>query len=430
MEWETAAWILGALLVLIALYTVVPDIFLHRLGIGSWKRQYTDGVALTFDDGPNPQITPRILETLDKYGVKATFFLVGREAAKRPDLVREIKRRGHQIGMHSQNHRYGWFMSPWATWKEWNECADILERITGEKIRWMRPPWGTFNLAAWCWMKVKGRQAVLWTGEGHDWQIRRSPEDIAARILKKVNEGSIIVMHDGGGDEGAPEHTLAALDLLCPALPQEKKLRWVPLALPPWTYERRISYTLFEKWEHLFARLYKVERIDATNMLRLSLSKFKGPDLYNGAGQLLARKGDVVGEIHIDSIRIQNESGADIQNRGVKALRKALVSLPVLAAYIEKNPQYKDVKVFMGFSLINRGVKGLGFTVQAVEPSLFTRGVGLLQKAIMRNFNPAGKAEKSNRFGSQPKLVWISRDTLLERWLPRKDDSLDLPGKL
>ncbi len=428
VEWETGALILGIVLGVYAVYTIIPDLLLHRLGLGSWKRQYTQGVALTFDDGPNPKITPQILNVLDRHQVKATFFLVGKEAMKRPDLVREILKRGHQIGMHSQNHRYSWFVSPWRTWQEWNECADTLERIIGQEVQWMRPPWGTFNLATWLWMKRHGKLAVLWTGEGHDWQVRRTPEEIAKRIFSKANEGSIIVMHDNGGDPGAPEHTLEALELVCAGLPGQKKLPWVPLSLPPWTRGRRISYVLFEKWEHIFARLYHVERIDATNLLRLSLIRFNGPDLYDDNDILLARKGDMVGEIHLDSIRLQNKGG-DMQRRGIKALRKILESLPVLAAYVENNPKYRDIKVFVGLTLINRGVKGLGFKVQEVEPSFFAKGVGLLQKAIMNNFNPGRKAQEKERLGEQPKLVWISRDALLKRWLPEKD-TLDLPKKL
>jgi len=75
----------------VALYAVIPDLLLHRLGIGSWKRQFGPGVTLTFDDGPDPEFTPRILEVLKKYHVSATFFVVAERAEKYPDLIQQIK---------------------------------------------------------------------------------------------------------------------------------------------------------------------------------------------------------------------------------------------------------------------------------------------------------------------------------------------------
>ena len=181
-----------------ALYTVIPDLFLHRLGIGSWRRQYGPGVALTFDDGPDPEFTPQILEVLEKYHVYATFFMVAEKAKNYPGLIQQVKDGGHLIGVHSLNHKYAWFTSPWKTSREWTESVRILEQLSESKITLMRPPWGTFNLMTWWWLKQHKMRAVLWNAEGHDWKARRSPEEITEMILKSTHEGTIIVMHDSG----------------------------------------------------------------------------------------------------------------------------------------------------------------------------------------------------------------------------------------
>lgn len=412
-----SGWIIGVVLILAALvYTLIPDLLLHRLGLGSWKRQYSGGVALTFDDGPNPEYTLALLDILKSNQAVATFFLVGENAAKYPEIVKEILTQGHQIGLHCQHHRYAWFMNPWDTWREWEEGLRTLEQLTGQTVTFIRPPWGTFNLALWCWMKSRRKRAVLWNAEGHDWKADLSPKQIAERILKRTKEGTIIVLHDSGGEPGAPQQTLQALEILCRKLREEMKLPIVKLEFPQWSAFRLLSYTLWEKWERLFARLNKVERINSTNVLRLSRTHYKGPCLYSQGGRLLAQPGDLIAEIHLDNVRFLGEE-TDPQKIALKALRRVKRSLPELASYIVKHPDYKDIQVFLGLTLINRGVKGFGFEVQDVPLSVATRWIGLLQSVIKRVYQPVKASEKTGTEGEQPKLVWISREELLKRWL-------------
>ncbi|MDQ7093865.1 polysaccharide deacetylase family protein [Desulfosporosinus sp. PR] len=409
MVWEN---VLLCLILSLALYTVIPDFFLHRLGLGSWKRQFSSGVALTFDDGPDPMVTPRLLQALKRHNISATFFVIAEKAAEYPELVRLILEEGHQLGVHSLRHRYAWFTSPWKTWQEWTESLRLLEQLTGQKITWMRPPWGTFNLMTWWWLKRHGMKAVLWNVEGHDWQIKRSPEEIVARIISKVNEGSIVVLHDSGGDSGAPENTLTALDLLNKRVIKDLKLPFVPLEFPNWSLGQRFIFRIWEKWEHYYARKHHVERVDATNIFRLEKTIYEGPNLYDDAGELLAEKGDPVAEIHMDNVRLQAK-GQDIQKIALKALRQARASLPDLARYITDNPGYSHIKVFMGETLIYRGVKGFGFEVQELPETWRSKGIAWLQRMIMRVYHPAGKDRPNDRLGNKTKLVWISRNRLL-----------------
>lgn len=399
-----------------AVYTVVPDFILHWLGIGVWKRQYTPGVALTFDDGPNPDITPQILDILDRYRLKATFFVVGERAAAHPALIKLIRSRGHSIGAHCMHHRFAWFMSPWKTWREWEKCIHILEELTGEKIDWIRPPWGTFNLATWLWMKFNKKQAVLWNAEGHDWQVRRNPQSIAARVLRHTREGTIILLHDAGGDKGAPVNTLNTLEPLCRKIIEDKKLPLMPLEFPQWSWNHKLIASLWSEWEHLFENIYRVERISSTNIFRLSRTRYKGPELYAEDGQLLAKSGDMVGEIHLDSLRLQNHE-TNITKRGVHLIKQARNSMPVLARYIDKNRDYQDIKVFVGLTLINQGAKSLGFQVQEMPATLFIRVVGMFQKLILLFYRASDKNGLNKHMQNHPRLVWISKQKLLENWL-------------
>lgn len=404
--------LLGLIVMCVVFYTVIPDLFLHRLGIGSWKRQYSPGVVLTFDDGPDSRVTPRLLEVLKTYNQSATFFVVAEKAAKYPELIRRMVAEGHQIGVHSLTHRYAWFTSPWTTTREWTESVRVLEQLANIKVTWMRPPWGTFNLMTWLWFRKRNMKAVLWNVEGHDWEVRHSPEEIAARIISKVDEGSIVVMHDSGGEAGAPENTLIALELLIDRITCELKLPIVPLEFPNSSLGRRLIFRVWEKWEHYYAKKHRVERVDATNIFRLEKTIYDGPSLYADDGTLIAEKGDPVAEIHMDNIRLQAK-GRDIQKTALKALRQARDSMPELARYVANHPGYDNIKVFMGETLLYRGVKGFGFTVQELPETWKSKGIAWLQKMIMRVYHPAGKHRQNERLGDKTKLVWISRSGLL-----------------
>ena len=414
-------YLLIALLVIVAvlaLYTVLPDLFLHRWGLGSWRRQYAPGVVLTFDDGPEPDTTPQILQALADCGVQATFFVVAAKAQAYPELVRRIKENGHQVGLHSLRHTHAWCEWPWTTWRGWDKALDILEEITGETVEWVRPPWGTFNLVTWLWLKRRGKRAVMWNIAAGDWRSGLTPETLAGRVADRAREGAIVLLHDGRGGAGAASLPPQSLELICQKVRQERKLPVVPLRLPAWSLKRRAVFVVWEKWEQLYARLHRVERIDDHNLLRLCKTRYKGPALYAADGRLLAKPGDEVAEIHIDSARFR-EQGTDINRLGVAALRQAKESLPVLARYIADNPAYQGIQVFTGLTLLHRALKGFGFKVEDVRPSLANHGVAWLQRVIIKVYHPAGMERNMDRMGNTPKLVWISREDLLARWLEK-----------
>jgi peptidoglycan/xylan/chitin deacetylase (PgdA/CDA1 family) len=160
-------------------------------------------IALTFDDGPNPACTPRLLDILAGHNVRATFFLVGRYAEAEPELVRRIHAGGHLIGNHSWSHPN---LAATATRKieaELTRTRDTLQQITGAPVRWFRPPFGGRRPAVLKIARSLGMTPVLWNAITTDWS-EPSADRIAQRIRTKIdgNQGrgwaTNIVLHDGG----------------------------------------------------------------------------------------------------------------------------------------------------------------------------------------------------------------------------------------
>jgi peptidoglycan/xylan/chitin deacetylase (PgdA/CDA1 family) len=167
-------------------------------------------VALTFDDGPDPTATPRLLRLLDARAVRATFFLIGERAARHPDVVRAIADAGHEIGNHTWRHRNAWLLSPAAAAREITEGARILEDILGRTPRLYRPPWGIVNAAALATVHRLGLVTVLWSVQ-HEGLRPRAPSAQLRHVADRLHDGAIVVLHDAPGLPGAPERLLATM---------------------------------------------------------------------------------------------------------------------------------------------------------------------------------------------------------------------------
>lgn len=153
-------------------------------------------VALTFDDGPTPDLTPRVLDALDQRGVKATFFLVGEEAARHPALTRDVVRRGHEVGNHTYSHQNLAALGPAAAREQVDRGRAVLEEVTGRPVRLLRPPWGAVNLAVLLHAAHMGLTVVLWSVDSRDW--RRTGGEGIRRTLRqaRVRPGDILLLHD------------------------------------------------------------------------------------------------------------------------------------------------------------------------------------------------------------------------------------------
>ncbi len=180
-------------------------------------------LALTFDDGPNPACTPRLLDVLMQHGVRGTFFLVGSFAEQEPALTKQIAGAGHLIGNHSWSHPNLSLSSPARIRKELRLTQETLEQLIARPVRYFRPPFGARRPYVLRTARRMGMTPVLWNAMTSDWE-ERSPDRIAERLTEKIGahqrrgRAANIVLHDGShhglnADRGpsiaATEHLLA-----------------------------------------------------------------------------------------------------------------------------------------------------------------------------------------------------------------------------
>ncbi len=178
-------------------------------------------LALTFDDGPNPAWTPRLLEILAKHDVRVTFFLVGSFAQAEPDLVRQITSTGHLIGNHTWSHPNLSLCSASRIQEELSRTSDILQQIAGIPVKFFRPPFGARRPAVLHAARRLGMVPVLWNAMTNDWSEPLS-EAIIRRLSRSVDHrnqqgrAANIVLHDGShhGLRANREPSVAAADAL------------------------------------------------------------------------------------------------------------------------------------------------------------------------------------------------------------------------
>lgn len=200
-------------------------------------------LALTFDDGPNPAWTPKLLDTLAQYGVKASFFLIGHFAEKERLLTRAIADAGHLIGNHSWTHPNLARIAPRRVREELARTSALLEQIIGKPVEYFRPPYGGRRPDVLHTARSLGMTPVTWNVMTSDWE-ERSPERIASSLIAKIDanqqhgRAANIVLHDGshyglGADRGPSvfsagqllahytrTHKFLTLDAWAPATPQ------------------------------------------------------------------------------------------------------------------------------------------------------------------------------------------------------------------
>ncbi|MFD4908158.1 polysaccharide deacetylase family protein [Kitasatospora purpeofusca] len=166
-------------------------------------------VALTFDDGPHPEYTPQVLDVLARYDAPAAFFCIGLHALAHPAVVRRIAAEGHILGNHSWSHAYLPDLGPIGLRAQLGFTADALAHACGgtRPSRWLRPPYGGRSPELLTAVAGSGLTTALWDVDAKDWS-RPGPGVVAERVLSGVGPGSVVLMHDGGGDRS---QTVAAL---------------------------------------------------------------------------------------------------------------------------------------------------------------------------------------------------------------------------
>lgn len=168
-------------------------------------------IALTFDDGPWPNSTSQVLDVLKKSNVKATFFIVGMQVQKYPQLVKQVVANGHAIGNHTWSHQYDHYNASAAA-REIDRTAELVYKTTGVKTSLFRPPAGILNNGLVTYAHEKKYAVVMWSVDSKDWRSRRTTKQaFIDNVLKEAKPGGIVLLHDGGGDRS---NTVQALPQL------------------------------------------------------------------------------------------------------------------------------------------------------------------------------------------------------------------------
>ena len=171
-------------------------------------------ILLTFDDGPDPRITPAVLERLETYRARAIFFLAGRCIEKAPHLLKLIQKQGHLIGNHTYIHSNGsqpWFLK---YWHDLIRCQETIERYTGERPSLFRPAGGTISFTTLTVPWIIGLKTVTWSLESGDWRCKSidQAQEAAKQLIRNVRSGDVVQLHDDN------RYVLEILDLILPAI--------------------------------------------------------------------------------------------------------------------------------------------------------------------------------------------------------------------
>jgi peptidoglycan-N-acetylglucosamine deacetylase len=153
-------------------------------------------VALTFDDGPHPQGTPAVLAELDRLGVRATFYVVGTQARRHPELLRDVLVAGHELGLHGGRHLPHGLVPPFVLERELARGRAEIEDLAGVELRTLRSPFGAVSLSTLRFASRAGMRVVGWSRWGRDWERRATPAAIARRVAHAAEGGDILLLHD------------------------------------------------------------------------------------------------------------------------------------------------------------------------------------------------------------------------------------------
>ena len=174
----------------------------------------TKYVVLTFDDGPDATYTPMVLDILAKYDAKATFFEVGQNVRKHPELTKRVHEAGHSVQNHTWTHADLRLLGAAAFRQQITSTDQAIRAQIGSTPACLRPPYGGVNPAVRQRAKALGKDLVVWTVDSRDW-TKPGTAAIVQRVLKNVHSGSVILMHDGGGNR---TQTVAALPTILKTL--------------------------------------------------------------------------------------------------------------------------------------------------------------------------------------------------------------------
>lgn len=438
-----------------SLYAFIPGLISRLFGFRVFRRGVSENTfALTFDDGPDPVYTAQLLDLLKRYDAKGTFFVVGSNAEKHPELIKRMHDEGHLIGIHNYVHKTNWLMGPGAVKKQIQKTGKIIEDVTGVKSHYYRPPWGIVNLFDFA--KRDDTQIVLWSGMFSDWRVRVGADRLTDRMMKKLRGGEVFLLHDCGAtlgaNKGAPAEMLIALERVLKEA-KRKGLQSIRIddlirtseeaknlakkgnsftgkavgasagakQLSP--FKRSLVF-LWLVWEKLFHMMFHLQTANKEDpFLHYRIRTYHGDTVeMDGGGEL--RSGDRVMELHFDNkklFEIGSRSKSPVQ-LAIKMIRCMEKELPILAKEFTDHPELHNAKALYGVSMINRGPEQFGFTVTDLPKGLFASSSTLYLKFLLRVIHPDGGSRlKQSAENLIPKLILMPTEMLVRQYL--KDGS-------
>ena len=204
------------LLLLLIFYTIIPTVLIRVCSLGITKKiNSNNGIALTFDDGPNPEYTIKLLDLLKEYEIKATFFVVGSKVKSNPGIIKRMHEEGHTIGIHHFHHVSSWVLSPIHLRKQLEMTEKAIMECTNEKVIFYRPPWGHFNM--FTPLISRKYKVIMWSGIFGDWKVENCKNTLLDQLRSTSTEGSILLLHDCGetlgADKEAPGYMIEMLKI-------------------------------------------------------------------------------------------------------------------------------------------------------------------------------------------------------------------------
>ena len=196
------------------MFLVIPTTAKESSIVFSKNQEATKKIALTFDDGPHPRYTERILNILDKYKVKATFFVIGVNIENYPEPLKKIVDSGHEIGNHSYDHNNEKNLSEYNVREEIEKCEKLIYESVGKKPTLFRPPQGQYGDKVEKIAREKGYSIILWSIDTKDWE-HNSAKKIESIVSRQATNGDIILMHDYTSGKNT---TCEALEMIIPNL--------------------------------------------------------------------------------------------------------------------------------------------------------------------------------------------------------------------
>ncbi|WP_270164529.1 polysaccharide deacetylase family protein [Paenibacillus sp. SYP-B4298] len=435
---------------ILTFYAFLPGLISRTFGFRVFKRGRADReIALTFDDGPDPKYTPLLLNLLAKYNAKATFFVVGANAEKHPELLRRMKDEGHVIGIHNYVHKSNWVMRPKEVRRQIYRTSEIIRDATGLTSVFYRPPWGIVNL--FDFSRLGYLQIILWSAMFGDWRTRLGAERLTKRMLKKLRPGEVLLLHDCGttlgADEGAPANMLRALESYMLA-GQEKGYRFVTiqemidltdqaLGKQPRAVRqakpglaKRLLIGLWLGWERLFHLLFRLVPVkEGGGMFHYRIRTYHGQTLQLPEGQQIASNDKIV-ELHFDNKRLLEvmRTSKSLVQVAIIMIREVEKALPGMAQQLAARRELGEVRGIYGISMINRGSENFGFTVLDLPKGIFSRLTQVYLKLLLSVLHPTGLSRlKDKRSVLSPKIMAMSMKEFNRRYVSKPPNEGNRP---